>query len=164
MSRREPFEPADGYCPCNLPAGRETNLLLSQPSDDSIHPNRENVADTYERPDCDGTPCFDLLPVPRRETERDHVLLVEAALLPQPADSLMPAVCASAQTGRRDAQQQQGSYKSIYGAALCSRCASQEQNDCFHIPVSEVEAQLLARYGVKRGDQVVARERASGNA
>lgn len=48
----------------------------------------ENFANTEQRRDRDGPSRFDLLPMSRRKTERNHVLLREAALLSQATNSL----------------------------------------------------------------------------
>ena len=47
----------------------------------------EDLTDPKQSRHSDGPPGFNLLPVPRREAERDHVLLAEPSGLPQFVDS-----------------------------------------------------------------------------
>ena len=52
------------------------------------HGNVKDFADAQERRNGDWTPGLNLLPMSRRETERDHILLGIAVLSPQTAHSL----------------------------------------------------------------------------
>lgn len=52
-------------------------------ADDYGNPNLERIANPEERHHCNRPTRFDLLPMPRRESERNHVLL---AVAPPPAE------------------------------------------------------------------------------
>ena len=61
--------------------------LLVQPPDKSCHPNVECVADAQKCGDGNRTASLDLLPVPSREAEANHILLAILLLRPQLADA-----------------------------------------------------------------------------
>ncbi len=54
--------------------------LSVQPTDESFDRNVEDIADAKQRGNGDGPPCFNLLPVPRRKSEGNHVLLAVTRL------------------------------------------------------------------------------------